>query len=639
MRLSLAAVLVVACMVSAYAQQDDAVGENLVGNPGFEDGIEGWDERGAPIAREQDAPFSGEFSCRLVGHAKLPHPHFHWVKSVDIPCEPQREYMFRTMLRASFTEGLVAPQVREVDETGTTIQYHIAETLEPGEHDWHRAACRFYTSRKAHALQVYLVIRDCIGTAWYDDVELFAMRLAPVPPLGAGAAVTFDGGPGALDMCVEPPVTLLTFPAQTLIQTTGARFLLREDEEALVISASQSIGAERESYELRIEPAPGTLVPLRTDETVAVLGNANLELGFQCDSLLAVAPGRETTLTITGKLGGSWTQNVAGNVQVTDDAGGVGLYPYVPDGAQAGPVEQEPGDLAKPGWQACYELGAGTLLGISIYPPREFDWEKSFDWQLAHTNLYPPDAALETWSRYAKLVTLHDAMWAGGKPTCYTGPYEVLDPAELRRVIATCERLDLKLIPYMSPYYCVEPRIDEFLAELERLRSEYGFHGIYYDGLYTRDWVRSYRIMRLTRAMFPDGPVYLHDTLSAPVHQYDIWCPFVDTYADIVLRGEGRPTEGADPGYVRYVAAGYRLSNAIGMMKGSRWDIPSEEQVRVMLSHNGRARLGVYPGGADAEGNRHWPGEGGTLDSNWTRVHWPELQQMREQWEAGTLEF
>ena len=116
-------------------------------------------------------------------------------------------------------------------------------------------------------------------------------------------------------------------------------------------------------------------------------------------------------------------------------------------------------------------------------------------------------------------------------------------------------------------------------------------------------------------------------------------CPFIDTYADITLRGEGPETLGADAPYVRYVAAGYRVSNAIGLMKGSRWNLPSEEQVRVMLSHNGRARLGVYPGAADAEGDLYWPGEGGTLDNNWTRVYRPLLQQMREQWEAGTLEF
>jgi len=609
----------------------DEIGANLVGNPGFEEGIEGWDERGAPIALDGDVRVSGEFSCRSVGDDSVPYPKFHWVKSADIPCLPQREYLFRTMIRASFTEGEVSPQVREVDETGTTISYHIAEQLAPGEHGWHRAACRFYTSRNAHTLQVYLVMRYCQGTAWYDDVELVEMQRQAVPPLGTGAAVTFDGSPGSLDMRVED---WAIEGSRVRVQTTGARYELDCATGTLV--GHQRIEAQRESYALRIRPAPGPLRVLRADESVLVLGSERLEIGFQCDSLVVLAPGEETRFTVEGSFGGPWAHSVAGNVQVTDDSGGVGLYPYT--GPDASPdLEQDPGDMSAAGWQGDWRLGAGTLLGLSIYPPRPYDWQKSFDWQLAHTNGYPPDSALETWSRYVTLVTLHDAMWAGGKPRTYTGPYEARDPVQFRRVIATCERLDLKLIPYMSPYYNVEPRIEQFMAQLARLRAEYGFHGIYYDGLYTRDWVRSYRIMRLTRAMFPDGPVYLHDTLSAPAHQYDIWCPFIDTYADIVLRGEGRPTEGPTPPYVRYVAAGYRLSNAIGMMKGSRWDLPTEEQLRWIVACNGRERLGVYPGAPDAEGVPHWPGEGGTLDSTWTRVYWPLLQDMRARWEAGEL--
>ncbi len=626
-----ALLLVIAAIVVSPCFADD-IGENLVGNAGFEEGIEGWDERGAPIVRDGEVRVSGGFSCRSVGDDRVPYPKFHWVKSADIPCLPQHEYMFRTMIRASFTEGEVSPQVREVDETGTTIGYHIAEQLEPGEHGWHQAACRFYTSARAHVLQIYLVMRYCRGTAWYDDVELYEMQHDRVPALGTGAAVTFEGSAGALDMRVEG--WAIAGPI-VRVQTTGARYELNCATGTL--TGSQRIEAERESYALRIRPAPGPMRVLRADESVLALGNDRLEIGFQCDSLVVIAPGNDTRIALEGHIGGPWAHSVAGNVQVTDDFGGLGVYPYAGPGSSA-QLERTPGDMSATGWRGEWTLGAGTLLGVSIYPPRPYDWEKSFDWQLAHTNSYPPDSALETWSHYVKLVTLHDAMWAGGKPRSYTGPYEVRDPGQFRRVIATCERLGLKVIPYMSPYYHVEPRVEQFMAQLARLRTQYGFHGIYYDGLYTRDWVRSYRIMRLTRAMFPEGPLYLHDTLSAPAHEYDIWCPFIDTYADIVLRGEGRPTEGSTPPYVRYVAAGYRLSNAIGMMKGSRWDLPYEDQLRWIVACNGRERLGVYPGGADAEGVVHYPGEGGTLDNTWTRVYRPLLQELRAKWRAGELE-
>ncbi|GEM_PF-4699138 len=626
---------VVLLTLAAVACQADQIGASLVQNPGFEDGIEGWDERGEPITLDDQVRFTGQFSCRVVGTTELQYPDFHWVKSADIPAEPNRSYLFEIMVKASVQEGVVSPQVREVDAEGKTVRYHTTESLSVGEHDWHQATTRFVTSNAAANLQVYLVMRNCIGTAWYDDVALHVLTPDPLPALGTGAAVTFDGSPGSLDMRVEPPTAVLTFPAQTMIETTGARFLLRETDDALIISGSQRIGAERESYELRIAPAPGPLQPMRTDETVAVLGNENLELGFQCDSLLVIAPGRDTQFTISGKIGGVWTQNVDGNVQVTDDLGGVGAYPYVQPGTGvAVDLTQEPGDLEQPGWECSYSLGAGTLLGLSIYPCREYDWEKSFEWQLAHTNYYPHDSALETWSRYVKLVTLHQHIWKTGEPG---GPYDLLDEAELHRVIATCHRLGLKLIPYMSPYYYIDPEVEAFIEQLAASRDEHGFDGTYFDGLYFRDWVKSYRVMRLTRGLFPDGPMYLHTSWGPPAGRHDISCPFIDTYADIVLRGEGRDTFGADDPYVRYIASGYRVSNAIGLMKGSNWDVPYEEQLRIMLGYNGRERMSAYPSRDDA-GVYHWPGEDGTLDTPWTRVYWPLLQQMREQWQAGTLE-
>jgi len=626
-------------LIIALPALADETGENLVQNPGFEDGIEGWDEREKPIVRDDEVRFTGEFCCKSVGHKDLQYAAFHWVKSADIPAEANREYVFQAMVKASIEDGEISPSVREVDETGTTIRYHVAENLGAGEYDWHQATRRFVSSSRAHHFQIYLIMRNCIGTAWYDDVALHRLRPEPLPEVGTGAAVSFEGSPGSLEMRVEEPVELPTFPAQTMVQATGARFLLRESDDALVIDASQRIGIERESFELRIQPPPGPLQPLRVDDTVVILGNENLEIGFQCDSLLTIAAGREASFAITGKIGGEWTQNVDGNIQVTDDRGGVGVYPYVlPGSGVIYGLAQEPGDLSQPGWTCSYELGEGMLLGLSIYPCRPFDWQKSFEWQLAHTSDYPTDAALETWSRYVKLVTLHEGMWAGEQPTPHTGPYEPLDRGQFRRVIATCERLGLKVIPYMSPYYYVEPEVEDFMAQLAERREEYGFHGIYYDGLYFRDWVKCYRVMRRTRELFPDGPIYLHTSWGPPVGIHDMSCPFVDTYADIVLRGESRETHGPDAPYVDHIASGYCISNAIGLMKGNKWDVPYEEQLRIMLGYNGRARMGVYPG-RDADGTLHWPGEDGTLENAWTQVYWPLLQQMREQWEAGELQL
>ena len=273
---------------------------------------------------------------------------------------------------------------------------------------------------------------------------------------------------------------------------------------------------------------------------------------------------------------------------------------------------------------------------MSIFPSRPFDWEKSFAWQLAHTNHFPPDSALASWSQYVKLVTLHQGIWAGERRLEPVGPYRIEDEEEFRRVIATCHRLGLKLIPYMSPYYFHDQSIDGFLSNLAEKRERYGFDGIYFDGIYFKDWLKSYKLMRRTREMLPEGPIYLHTSWGPPVGQHDIWCPFVDTYADIVLRGEGKKSDRPDDNYMRYVAAGYKLSNAIGLMKGHKWDVSAEEQYGIMLGYNGRARMSTYPRHG-ADGQWVWPGQSGELASPWIEFYWPGLRQIRERWQAGEL--
>ena len=616
----------------AWAQVE---GENLIGNPGFEEGLEGWDEREEPIVRDEEVRFTGRYSCKSVGHADLQYPDFHWVKSVEIPARPNVGYQFSLMMKASFTEGSVAPSIREVGADGKTTAYHTGEKLGPGEYDWHAVSRDFNSTHRAHHFQVYLIFQGVIGTAWYDDLKLVELKPEPLPPIGTGAAVTFPGSAGSLDMRVAPVTLLKRMPPITMVETTGAVYSVAAD--GATITGSQRIGIEREAVTIRIDPPPSQLDVLRSDESVCVLGNDKLEVGIQCDSLIVLAPGVDTTITNKGSYGGAWPQNQQGCVQIIDDDGGVCVYPYlVPGTGVAWEVEQEPGDLTQPGWECSYELGAGTLLGVSIFPPRPYDWQKSFDWQLAHTSNYPTDRTLETWSRYVKLVTLHEGMWEGEQPQPHVGPYAPIDARPFQRVITTCHRLGLKLIPYMSPYYFCDQSIDGFLENLAERREKYGFDGIYYDGIYFKDWVKSYRLMRRTREMFPDGPIYLHTSWGPPVGQHDIWCPFVDTYADIVLRGEGKQSDTPDDNYMRYVAAGYKLSNAIGLMKGHRWEVSAEEQYRIMLGYNGRARMGVYPG-RDAQRNFVWPGQDGELANPWTQLYFPVLQQMRAEWEAGEL--
>lgn len=610
-------------------------GRNLVPNPGFEQGGVGWDERGQPIVLDRLVKHGGEAACQCVGHEKLQYPHFHWVKSADIPAEPNRAYRFSLAIRGELTKGTVEPCLREVGGDNKTIRYHAIESLTRSRSDWRRHGGEIITSSRAHHLQVYLIVRDLIGTVWYDDVELVLLPGRELPPFGQGRRVIFPGGVGALPMAVEE---VSDAGGAVEVRTTGARYRIAPTTGE--ITGWQRIGEERQALRMTLRPAPGALRRLRSDRGVCVLGNEHLELGFQADSLLVIAPSRPTRVEVTGGYGGRYVQRAEGHVQVIDDDGGVNLHPYLVSGSgDVAVFDVGESDLTQLGWTAAYDLKDSHLLGVAIYPPRPFDWAKSFDQQVAHTGGYPSDKALESWSRYVTSVCLHESIWAGGSPISHTGPYTIADAAELKRVKETCERLGLKLIVYMSPYFYVEidPEPAAFMAQLAEHKQRLGFHGIYYDGVYSRDWIKAYTVMRLTREMFPDGPVYLHTTIGAPLHTKTMWCPFVDTYADYTLRGEGHPTTGADDPYLRYVAAGYRLSNAIGFMKGDKWDLPADRQLEVMLRLNGRARLSVYAKRGE-DGGYLWAGDRVPLDNEWTRTYRPALQRLKDAWRNGRLD-
>ena len=72
-----------------------------------------------------------------------------------------------------------------------------------------------------------------------------------------------------------------------------------------------------------------------------------------------------------------------------------------------------------------------------------------------------------------------------------------------------------------------------------------------------------------------------------------VYCPFIDTYADYILRGE-HPADFEDDAYLRYVLAGYNTSNAIGMVCHCYY--PAEFVQRIIaktLSFGGRFYLAL----------------------------------------------
>ncbi len=92
--------------------------------------------------------------------------------------------------------------------------------------------------------------------------------------------------------------------------------------------------------------------------------------------------------------------------------------------------------------------------------------------------------------------------------------------------------------------------------------SEYRVDGLYWDGEFP-DVLKAWECIRQTRKLLGSRRLYVHCT-TLPLRSVDVYCPFVDTWADYLLRGEGLRRDHVDPVYLRYVVSGYSLSNAIG---------------------------------------------------------------------------
>lgn len=153
---------------------------------------------------------------------------------------------------------------------------------------------------------------------------------------------------------------------------------------------------------------------------------------------------------------------------------------------------------------------------------------------------------------------------------------------EFRRVRDEVHRNGMKFVVYVSPFYSEAPDI---FVEMRRILDEYQVDGFFFDGI-ANDFRESYRIIRQSREIVgEDRILYMHDSLWSSDNGL-VYFPFVDTYADYILRGEGGRLGLGLQDFLRWTISGYNISNAVGywVYYGSNIDNLTEESACV---HNG----------------------------------------------------
>jgi hypothetical protein len=411
-------------------------------------------------------------------------------------------------------------------------------------------------------------------------------------------------------------------PDSIRVTTTGAVVFL---DNKGIVHCSQRIPVEREVARI-VLPKAG--LPLRVSGRSAfacTLTGTCLLLRIQGDSLLILKPQADIEVQFTGLFKSDYHAHKDGRRLFIDERGGFGLYPSAPKQTRSPAVDRPP-------WGVAYALGGGEELWVSVFPPRPYNWERSFE-SLAHEgcdrplekHAYPSDDLIRDTARFCKVFAVHSYIWPGGdKPPWLIPRFVPSDEARFLHMRDAVRRSGMKLVLYLSPYYY---RGDDLFGELRNLLKEDRTDGFYFDGV-SMDFRKSYRFVRHARRILGnDRILYIHCSTD-PLGSASIYCPFIDTYADFILRGEaGRGSEDRDR-FLRWICSGYNISNTVGYWcyygstgaEGYVHKIPVPEDIDAALRNHVRLWRTVMA----------WVVIGGGDVSRFDKEYYPRLESLRQ---------
>jgi hypothetical protein len=370
-----------------------------------------------------------------------------------------------------------------------------------------------------------------------------------------------------------------------ILKTTGGIFHI--DLEKGTIQIGQRIGTERVLAEVMLGPnwfkESASPILKGFDCIWAGLSTESPRMIISGDSVIRFYNIEKLRIKLQFSLRYHKVNRSNGGLLALDNDGGLAIIP-----PQASSNEDWPKTFADNTW----ELSATrplSILFIGICPPRQYDWDSSFSYNVhysSHTQRYPTDEQIVAYSKYAQVLEMHSWIWQNrynedarddkGKQLPLWRDYSSRaqnykwipdSDIELKRVIKTAHAYGMKVVPYVNfVKNDIKMPITDVLAarmgELERLRDTYGFDGFYIDGLFHQDPESSYTVARSLRELLGEkGWLTLHDTRSS-----GYFFPFVNAYMDLIITSEHESFD-------RWKSTSYKISNALA----SVWpEIPIE---------------------------------------------------------------
>jgi hypothetical protein len=356
--------------------------------------------------------------------------------------------------------------------------------------------------------------------------------------------------------------------------TTGAKFQI---DSRGAIHCWQRIPRERRVLGVRFAQAVGPFRIEKRDGFSCTVSCPGAVLTFHGDSLVILKLKENLKASFTGLFSPAYHFEKGGKWILIDKDGGFGIYP-VAEKTTSAPV------FSKLPWNIAYEFTTGDEAWLSVFPPRPYNWNRAFE-AIEHdaydaADPYPTNDQIAEAAKYCKVLALHANIWRDipesakqklsqiprykhyihGPMPFASAKHVPINMKEFIRVRDEAHKRGMKVVVYVSPYYSTAPDI---FAEMRRVLNEYKLDGLYFDGI-SMDFRMSYAIIRRAREILGnDRILYVHCSTD-PLGDSRIYCPFIDTYADYILRGEAGVRGMKLQPFLRWTISGYNISNAVG---------------------------------------------------------------------------
>lgn len=348
------------------------------------------------------------------------------------------------------------------------------------------------------------------------------------------------------------------------VVTTGAKFCF--DLQLATLECTQRIPSERRlaAASIGLNLADAKLVRGQPGAVVLAPPDGSYSIEISGDSVLAIRSTKPYSLQVNLAFEPARTVR-SSEARLYHAKGGLGIIPQ--------PIGRVKPTIAGKQWKA--EVPPDVRIYACVFPPKPFPWKQSYRDRLvhhcSHRHPYPTEEELKSYLPLGNVLTLHSWVWQGKFGVNYEQEYDeswlaapprAKDPERFRATVTAAHRLGMRVVVYLSPYYLADGQpgkddnLDYFLQRQAEVLREFNLDGVYYDGVYlvgAECLEKSYELVKRSRAMLGKNRIlYLHMTASP------LRCviPFIDAYADFVVRGE-------HAGWSEDVS-GYHVSNSIG---------------------------------------------------------------------------